>query len=71
MSDEVLTRLGALRSRPMFTDAEDLVFSSQTGGALGDRKIRDPFYRALATAGLGHQPEVVEHKRIVLLSVHR
>ncbi len=51
--DQAAKALDGLSLREHFTEPDDLVFCSQTGGHLDDCPIRDSFYGALKAAGLG------------------
>jgi integrase len=51
--DQASRVLEGLSQRELFTDAQDLVFCSLTGGPFHDDQMRDRFYDALDAAGLG------------------
>jgi integrase len=55
--DQASVALDRLSTREHFTDAEDLVFCSETGDYLNDAPIRKAFYDALTAAGLGDKRE--------------
>jgi integrase len=54
LSDQAIVALDALSRREHFAGADDLVFPNQRGDHLLDDVVRDAFYDALDTAGLGH-----------------
>jgi integrase len=54
LSDQAVVALDALRRRDHFTAPDDLVFGTTVGAHEDDDGIRDAFYAALESAGLGH-----------------
>jgi integrase len=51
--DQAARPLDGLSQREHFTDPDDLVFCSETGGHFDEGAVRDAFYAALAAAGFG------------------
>lgn len=54
LSDQAAAALDGLSRREHFTEPAGLVFPNQVGGHLLDDDVRDAFYDALESAGLGH-----------------
>jgi integrase len=54
LSDQALATVDRLSRREHFTEQDDLVFCTVTGGRLHGDAIRAAFYDALDAAGLGH-----------------
>ena len=54
LADRVAAALDGLSLREHFTAPEDRVFPGATGGPLDDKLMRQRFYDALDSSGLGH-----------------
>ncbi len=54
--DQAAQALDALSRRDRFTDTDDLVFVSVTGGVVDDAALRRRYYAALTRAGLKRLP---------------
>jgi integrase len=54
LTDMAIAAIEDLSRREHWTGPDDLVFPSPTGGRIDGGKVRDAFYLALDTAGLGH-----------------
>ena len=57
LSDQAVVALDGLSRREHFTGPDDLVFGDQVGEHGNDDDVRDAFYAALETAGLGRLRE--------------